>query len=139
MRRSITYSLAFDALLVGHEASVNSVSWRPGSATNTQLLSSSTDASLIIWEPIDSGAGAIWGSVQRFGDVGGQRAGGFVGALWINSGEVAGWGWSGGWRHWRRTEGDKEAWSEINAPTGHNGPVRGLAWAPEGEYIVSTR
>ncbi|KAG8747230.1 hypothetical protein FRC10_001846 [Ceratobasidium sp. 414] len=137
--QSQTYSLAFDALLVGHEAGVNSVAWRPGSPTSTQqLLSSSTDASLIIWEPIDAGAGAIWGSVQRFGDVGGQRAGGFVGALWVGSGEVAGWGWGGGWRRWKRTEGEVETWSELNAPTGHNAPVRGLAWSPEGEYVVST-
>ncbi|QRV90853.1 elongator complex protein 2 [Ceratobasidium sp. AG-Ba] len=134
-----TYSLAFDALLVGHEASVNSVAWRPGSSSSSlQLLSSSTDASLIVWESIDSGAGAIWGSVQRFGDVGGQRAGGFVGALWIGSGDIAGWGWGGGWRRWKRAEGEAEAWTEINAPTGHNAPVKGLAWSPKGEYIVST-
>ncbi|KAG8686683.1 hypothetical protein FRC09_013977, partial [Ceratobasidium sp. 395] len=137
--QSQTYILSFDALLVGHEASVNSVAWRPGSSTSTQqLLSSSTDASLIIWEPIDAGAGAIWGSVHRFGDVGGQRAGGFVGALWISPSEIAGWGWGGGWRRWRRTEGEIEAWGETNAPTGHNAPVRGLAWSPGGEYIVST-
>lgn len=137
--RSITYSLAFDALLVGHEASVNSVSWRPGPSTTIQLLSCSTDASLIIWEPTDAGAGAIWGTVQRFGDVGGQRAGGFVGSLWLNSDEVAGWGWNGGWRRWRRNQTEKGVWSEVNAPTGHNAAVRGLAWSPGGEYIVSTR
>ncbi|KAG9126160.1 hypothetical protein FRC07_004630 [Ceratobasidium sp. 392] len=137
--QSQTYSLSFDALLVGHEASVNSVTWRPGPSTSShQLLSSSTDASLIIWEPVDIGAGAIWGSVQRFGDVGAQRAGGFVGALWVGSEEVAGWGWSGGWRRWKRFEGEAEAWTEMNAPTGHNAPVRGLSWSPGGEYVVST-
>lgn len=136
---SQTYSVAFDALLVGHEASVNSVSWRPSSSSSSaqELLSSSTDASLIVWSAVDAGAGAIWSPVQRFGDVGGQRAGGFVGALWVGEREVAGWGWSGGWRRWKQNEG--EAWREFNAPTGHNAPVRGIGWAPEGEYLVSTR
>ncbi|KDQ29067.1 hypothetical protein PLEOSDRAFT_1063820 [Pleurotus ostreatus PC15] len=126
------YSLLFDALLVGHEAGITSLSWRPSSLKLDQptLLSTSTDSSVILWSPSDIGSSAssnsasIWINRQRFGDIGGQRLGGFVGGLWGHGGaEVLAWGWGGGWR--------------LGAVTGHNGPVKGIAWSPKGEYIIS--
>jgi hypothetical protein len=94
------YSITFDALLVGHESGVTSLSWRPGgpTATSPVLLSTSTDSSLILWSPFDS----LWVNRNRFGDIGGQRLGGFVGGLWNTNGEeILAWGWNGGWRRWR--------------------------------------
>nr|GAT54077.1 predicted protein [Mycena chlorophos] len=74
-------------------------------------------------------------SQQRFGDVGGQRLGGFVGGLWAQNGsEALAWGWSGGWRRWRCAN---DAWSEVAAITGHSGPVKSLDWSPDGEYLIS--
>ncbi|KAJ7498984.1 WD40-repeat-containing domain protein [Mycena latifolia] len=143
------YSITFDALLIGHEAGVTSLSWRPGtSRTSPTLLSTSTDSSLILWSPtaIRSSSSeestSIWISRQRFGDVGGQRLGGFVGGLWARNGDEAlAWGWSGGWRRWRCTssseEHSDEVWSEISAITGHSGPVKSLDWSPTGEYLIS--
>jgi hypothetical protein len=31
----------------------------------------------------------------------------------------------------------EEQWDEVGAITGHNGPVKGLDWSPEGEYLIS--
>ncbi|KAI0301821.1 WD40 repeat-like protein [Multifurca ochricompacta] len=146
------FSITFDALLVGHEAGVTSLSWRPLPTRHSRdtLLSTSTDSSLILWSPVSVLSGqvgnssALWTNQQRFGDVGGQRLGGFVGGLWAAGGsEALAWGWSGGWRRWRcmRTSGaatSDEVWTEVGALTGHVGPVKSIAWSPDGEYLIST-
>ncbi|KAF8592532.1 WD40 repeat-like protein [Ramaria rubella] len=147
------FSLVFDALLVGHEAGITSVSWRPGPLDfppSPTLLSTSVDSSLIIWSPSSSqrpsvdgqDSTGLWINQQRFGDVGGQRFGGFVGGLWAASGtEVLGWEWNGGWRRWRHqvaTGGKSESWEEVNAITGHYGIAKSIAWAPHGDYLLSS-
>ncbi|KAJ7744505.1 WD40-repeat-containing domain protein [Mycena maculata] len=143
------YSITFDALLIGHEAGVTSLSWRPATlAARPTLLSTSTDSSLILWSPTairsssEEDTTSIWISRQRFGDVGGQRLGGFVGGLWARNGnEALAWGWSGGWRRWRCTstaeKNSEEVWGEVGAITGHSGPVKSLDWSPSGEYLIS--
>lgn len=91
------------------------------------------------------GTSSIWINRERFGDVGGQRLGGFVGGLWALEGtEALAWGWSGGWRRWRNTVGEGnsddnsvEDWAEVGAISGHNAPIRGIAWSPKGEYLIS--
>ncbi|KIJ20201.1 hypothetical protein PAXINDRAFT_160820 [Paxillus involutus ATCC 200175] len=104
------YAITFDALLIGHEAGVTSVAWAPslpplsGTTPSPQtLLSTSTDSSLILWSPSQtlrtssSSDGSIWINRQRFGDVGGQRLGGFVGGLWARTtrgDEAMAWGWN---------------------------------------------
>ena len=136
------YSITFDALLVGHESGVTSLSWKPGSLESSSpvLLSTSTDSSLILWSPFDS----LWVNRNRFGDIGGQRLGGFVGGLWDTNGEeILAWGWNGGWRRWRHdanAQGDiVQAWMEANAITGHNNVVKDICWSPRGEFLASTR
>jgi WD40 repeat protein len=136
------YSITFDALLVGHESGVTSLSWKPdGSpAGSPVLLSTSTDSSLILWSPF----GSLWVNQNRFGDIGGQRLGGFVGGLWNADGEeILAWGWNGGWRRWRHDanlQGDAvQAWTEANAVTGHNNVVKDICWSPQGELLASTR
>jgi len=158
LQRIQQYAITFDALLIGHEAGVTSLAWAlstPASASSLQtLLSSSTDSSLILWSPSqilhsaspnDVTASSIWIDRRRFGDVGGQRLGGFIGGLWARTtqgDEVIGWGWNGGWRRWRSvqtTDGDPDTtlWREIGAISGHSGPVKDLDWSPAGEYIIS--
>ncbi|KAK2466162.1 hypothetical protein APHAL10511_001804 [Amanita phalloides] len=144
------FSVTFDALLIGHEAGVTCLSWRPiqGQESAPTLLSASTDSSVIMWSPstvltrADSGNNAIWINRQRFGDVGGQRLGGFVGAIWAQDGQEAlAWGWTGGWRRWRCNDlvnhESEEIWDEVGAVSGHNAPVRGLSWSPSGEFLIS--
>jgi elongator complex protein 2 len=146
------FSITFDALLVGHEAGVTSLAWRPsptaGQSRDT-LLSTSTDSSLILWSPVsvssgqDGSSSALWINQQRFGDVGGQRLGGFVGGLWTTAGsEALAWGWSGGWRRWRCMQPENETaadeiWTEVGALTGHAGPIKSITWSPRGEYLIS--
>lgn len=112
------------------------------------LLSTSTDSSLIMWSPSASGASlqgksfSIWISRQRFGDVGGQRLGGFVGGAWAHQGKQAlAWGWGGGWRRWRCVTpsqiGSEKIWTEVGAISGHSGPVKGIDWSPNGNYLIS--
>jgi len=139
-------------LLVGHEAGITSLAWRPSSTKHSRdtLLSTSADSSLILWSPVSVKSGAngsssaLWVNQQRFGDVGGQRLGGFVGGLWTADGsEALAWGWSGGCRRWRcaqTSEGAEgnEIWTEVGALTGHAGPVKSIAWSPGGEYLIST-
>ncbi|KAI0285054.1 WD40-repeat-containing domain protein [Russula aff. rugulosa BPL654] len=146
------FSITFDALLVGHEAGITSLAWRPSSTrySGDTLLSTSADSSLILWSPVSVKSGvngsssALWVNQQRFGDVGGQRLGGFVGGLWTADGsEALAWGWSGGCRRWRCAETSEgfegnEIWTEVGALTGHAGPVNGIAWSPGGEYLMST-
>ncbi|KIM46249.1 hypothetical protein M413DRAFT_16963 [Hebeloma cylindrosporum] len=118
------FSVTFDALLVGHEAGVTSLSWRESVHQTPTLLSTSTDSSVILWSPSsvtspNNESSSIWINKQRFGDVGGQRLGGFLGGLWANSGkDVLAWGWAG-------------------AISGHSGPIKGLDWSPDGSYIIS--
>ncbi|KAI0080733.1 WD40 repeat-like protein [Panus rudis PR-1116 ss-1] len=146
------FSITFDALLIGHEAGVTSLSWRPSKFTESTLLSTSTDSSVILWSPStvlgssSDKSSSLWINRQRFGDIGGQRLGGFVGGIWTNKGmDVLAWGWNGGWRRWRciaSIGADKaagpEEWSEIGAITGHCNAVKGLSWSPRGEYLLST-
>ncbi|KAK7695632.1 hypothetical protein QCA50_000268 [Cerrena zonata] len=146
------FSVTFDALLVGHEAGVTSLAWRPPSPRRSEptLLSTSTDSSVILWSPstiLGSSTNqttSIWINRQRFGDIGGQRLGGFVGGLWAQGGlEVIAWGWNGGWRRWRCKDEEKstntyENWYETGAITGHAGPVKGLSWSPNGEYFITS-
>lgn len=142
--------MTFDALLIGHDAGVTCLSWRPAinPESTPTLLSSSIDSSVIMWSPstifahTNDGQSAIWINRQRFGDVGGQRLGGFVGAIWAGSGkEALAWGWAGGWRRWKCADfindESEETWDEVDAISGHNGPVRGLSWSPGGEYLIS--
>ncbi|KAI6034199.1 WD40-repeat-containing domain protein [Pisolithus microcarpus] len=152
------YTITFDALLIGHEAGVTSLSWasqQTGAGSHLPLptlLSTSTDSSLILWSPSDtiitsssnsSAAPSIWINRQRFGDVGGQRLGGFVGGIWAHTSqgnEAMAWGWSGGWRRWRSVRADRgieDEWREVGAIAGHRGPVKDLSWSPAGEYLIS--
>lgn len=150
--RTYYFFLTFDALLIGHDAGITSLSWLKISSPSQKslvLLSTSVDSSLIIWSPSSQEATSdssippsIWVTRQRFGDVGGQRYGGFVGGLWsVDGKEVMAWGWNGSWRRWKRiisSTASQESWEEIGALTGHQGTIRSVAWAPNGEYLISS-
>ncbi|KAK9474009.1 WD40-repeat-containing domain protein [Dipodascopsis tothii] len=132
------YVVVFDALLMGHDDWVFSVQWHP---TEARLLSSSADTSLMIWAP-DTLSG-IWVPETRLGDVSIKGAssatgasGGFWTALWdrIDASWVATLGKSGSWRLWTADNG----WTAFPGISGHVQAATGLAWAPGGEYLLTT-
>lgn len=125
--------------MIGHDAGVTAVAWNPHPLPPV-LLSTSVDSSAILWSPTtvtgaQNQSTQLWTNHQRFGDVGGQRLGGFVGGRWINHDQVFAWGWNGGFRRWGKTEN----WEEMQAITGHAAPVQSVDWEPEGGYLVSAR
>jgi elongator complex protein 2 len=138
-----TMSIVFDALLLGHEDWIYTVSWnpRPGS---WQLLSASADNSLIIWEPEPSSG--IWLSSARLGEIsatkGATSATGSTGGFWIglwsqDANFIACLGKTGSWRLWQHDK-DRCYWAQRSAITGHVKDVTDLSWTAHGEYLLST-
>ncbi|KAI9810974.1 MAG: hypothetical protein M1827_005705 [Pycnora praestabilis] len=137
------YSVTFEALLLGHEDWIYTVSWR-SSGTTLQLLSASADSSLSIWGP-DANSG-VWVCVARLGEISVQKGattatgspGGFWIGLWSPNGDsVVSLGRTGGWRLWNY-DGDQDRWLQGIAITGHIKDVTGLTWAEGGSYLLST-
>ena len=103
-RTSFTFSISFEALLLGHEDWIYSICWNKD-LLSLQLLSASADNSLVIWEP-EYGSG-IWICRDRLGEVSVQKGsttatgstGGFWIGLWANLGNaIVGLGRTGMWR-----------------------------------------
>ncbi|BFZ62384.1 Elongator subunit elp2 [Saitoella coloradoensis] len=156
------FSASFEALLLGHDDWVHSVSWRPRPscdddnasaaepAAELVLLTASADTNLMTWSP-DPDTG-IWVSTARLGEIAARgsttatgSSGGFWGGLWGPKGlEVGTWGRSGGWRIWNSkstvTEEKEKGWEwEARAAVGgHVREVKAVAWEKSGAYLLST-
>lgn len=137
------YSITFEALLFGHEDWVYSVAWNHD-PQKLQLMSSSADNSLVIWES-DPVSGA-WYSGSRMGEISVQKgsttatgsAGGFWIGLWSPNGNVViSLGRTGSWRSWRY-DSDADAWIQMIGVTGHVRSVNDIVWEPSGGYLLST-
>ncbi|KAK6349832.1 hypothetical protein TWF696_006098 [Orbilia brochopaga] len=137
------YSVTFEALLLGHEDWIYSVSWRRAADGAITLLSSSADNSLSIWQADETSG--IWVCIARLGEASGAKGsstatgstGGFWTGLWAPDGrQVVSFGKSGGWRRWI-DEGDG-TWSQRPAAKGHVRDATGVAWEKSGRYLLST-
>ena len=140
-----THLLTFEALLLGHEDWVYSLSWRlQERAPSLQLLSASADNSVAIWEPeISSG---IWTCSARLGEISLQKGsttatgstGGFWKGLWSSDGTtIISLVGTGSWRLWKRFDGE-DFWSQMTGISGHTKVVTGLSWSIDGRYLLST-
>lgn len=138
------YSITFEALLLGHEDWIYSVAWHPFG--KQQLLSSSADGSLALWEP-DPESG-IWLTASRLGEISGQKgattatgsAGGFWTGVWLqkeNKLALASLGRTGSWRVWE-SKNNGHLWTQTWGVSGHTSSVNGLTWSPDGAYLLST-
>lgn len=139
----IPYSLTFEALLLGHEDWIYTVSWKR-SVGRLQLLSASADNSLAIWEA-DKTSG-IWICTTRLGEISAQKgsttatgsAGGFWIGLWSSDGaSVLSLGRAGSWRLWKR-DNIEDRWAQKLGISGHVKNVKDIAWAKDGAYLLST-
>lgn len=138
-----SYSLTFEALLLGHDDWIYTVSWQ-ASNKGLHLLSASADSSLAFWEAeVNSG---VWVCTTRLGEISAQKGsttatgsvGGFWIGLWSPSGEtVVSLGRTGSWRLWNYDKGQNE-WKQGIGLSGHTKSVTSIAWATDGSYLLST-
>lgn len=138
----LTYSLTFEALLLGHEDWVYTLSWRQD-VEHLQLLSASADSSLALWEA-ETNSG-IWVCTTRLGEISAQKGsttatgstGGFWTGLWSPTGEhIVCLGRTGSWRLWNYNK-NLERWAQGIGISGHTKPVTDIAWAKDGTYLLS--
>lgn len=138
------FSVTFEALLLGHEDWIYSAKWKSHTDGKLQLLSTSADNSLSIWEA--DPASGIWVSMARLGEISREKGattatgstGGFWTGLWSPTGDsVACLGRTGSWRRWEY-DSSADAWKPCVAITGHTKAVTGITWAKSGDYLLST-
>ena len=138
-----SYSVTFEALLLGHEDWIYTVSWK-GIGEGLKLLSASADNSLALWES-DAGSG-IWVCTTRLGEISAQKGsttatgstGGFWVGLWSPIGDsVISLGRTGSWRLWDYDK-DQARWIQGVGVGGHVKAVMDIAWAKDGAYLLST-
>lgn len=141
---NLDYSATFEALLLGHEDWIYSTKWRSYAGDKLQLLSASADNSLAIWQPDE--ATGVWITVARLGEISQEKGsttatgstGGFWAGLWSPSGEtVVTLGRTGSWRLWDH-DVIEDRWNQNVGTSGHTQSITGIAWAQNGEYLLST-
>lgn len=137
------FSVTFEALLLGHEDWIYSARWNHA-GEKLQLLSTSADNSLAIWEA-DPSSG-IWVSMVRLGEISREKGattatgstGGFWTGLWSPDGHsVATLGRTGSWRRWEY-QPSEDSWRPCVSVTGHTKAVTGITWSRNGDYLLST-
>ncbi|KAF4779337.1 WD repeat domain-containing protein [Colletotrichum scovillei] len=138
------FSITFEALLLGHEDWIYSAKWFTSHEGKLQLLSTSADNSLAMWEA-DSTSG-IWVSMVRLGEISREKGattatgsiGGFWTGLWAPDGKsVVCLGRTGSWRRWVY-DNERDQWRNAIAVSGHTRTVTGIAWSRDGDYLMST-
>ncbi|KAI1738474.1 WD40-repeat-containing domain protein [Xylaria scruposa] len=139
------FTITFEALLLGHDDWIYSAKWYTGPDTGRlQLLSTSADNTLAIWEA-DPSSG-IWVTNVRLGEISREKGattatgstGGFWTGLWSPDGtSVTCLGRTGSWRAWDYKK-EEDQWTPRVGVSGHTRAVTGIAWAKNGEYLLST-
>ncbi|KAI0379879.1 WD40 repeat-like protein [Hypomontagnella monticulosa] len=139
------FSITFEALLLGHDDWIYSAKWYSDPSTGKlQLLSTSADNTLAIWEA-DPSSG-IWVTTVRLGEISREKGattatgstGGFWTGLWSPDGRsVVCLGRTGSWRLWDYN-GEQDQWIPHIGISGHTRAVTGIAWSKNGDYLLST-
>lgn len=140
------YSIKFDALIIGHDDWVYSLQWHP---TETKLMSSSADSSVMVWIP-DSTSG-VWLCATRLGEIsskGASTATGSYGGIWYSTwigsenSNIVSLTNMGSWKHYTldkiSSTMENEIWDSKNGITGHVKSVTDISWSPQGSYVLTT-
>lgn len=143
---ALQYSVTFEALLIGHEDWIYTARWAPLTASDSSptLLSASADNSLATWSADE--ASGVWVCNARLGEISAQKgsttATGSTGGFWIglwgaDRQSVVSLGRTGSWRRWAYNS-PSDRWQQRIGTSGHTQEVRGLSWAPDGSYLLTT-
>eukprot|EP00592_Proboscia_alata_P024841 CAMPEP_0194443780 /NCGR_PEP_ID=MMETSP0176-20130528/126899_1 /TAXON_ID=216777 /ORGANISM="Proboscia alata, Strain PI-D3" /LENGTH=775 /DNA_ID=CAMNT_0039270075 /DNA_START=814 /DNA_END=3141 /DNA_ORIENTATION=- len=154
--KTTTSAITLEALLMGHDDTVSSVAFHPHYPAVQQLLSSSMDRSVFIWEPEEYNegeGGGVWTPTVRLGNDAGGILGasigsyllGYVDAVWDVGGDgrvgVIGHGYGGSLQPFtfeRNNNGGGGGWRAGVCLTGHFRGVSDLCWEPRsGTYLLS--
>lgn len=139
-----SWNMTSEAVLFGHEGWVTNIHWALSPGGHLQLISTSSDRSMILWTPSVDHNG-IWLNSERFGELTGSTNLGFFGAHYFvhpkNGDEtVLASGWTGAWHRWGRCSSralGNMLWEPQIAPTGHSQTITGIEWEREGDYLMS--
>jgi elongator complex protein 2 len=157
--------VSLEALLIGHEDWLHSVTWRPPGAQQAAaaaaaprrddlvLLTSSQDRSMMIWT--FDGFNRLWVSEAAVGDAGASCLG-FYGGRFSPTGKwLVAHGFTGALHLWKQQQqqqqqeeegglapsaagfGKGAAWLPQHALGGHYGPVVDLSWGADGGCLQS--
>lgn len=145
-------AFSFEALIMGHDDWVTGLQWHPSYTQDDlgekklQLLSSSADTALMIWE-MDADSG-IWCCVNRLGEMSIKGAstatgasGGFWSCLWFSDKQnqyILANGKTGSFRVYKTVDEDFKSWESTLGVTGAVREVTDLTWSRNGEYVSST-
>ena len=134
-----TYEFMLDAVLVGHDDWVMSVSWQPvDRLTSTQplaLITASADKSIIIWKP-DSHSDS-WTPQERVGEVGGRTLGFYGSRLSATGDTIYANGYNGAIHIWKKEIDERVVWKPTIGLSGHSMAVQDIKWDPSGSYLAS--
>lgn len=133
--------ITFEALIMGQDDWISSLQWHE---TRLQLLTSTADTALMVWEPDE--ASGIWVCNLRLGELSSKGAstatgssGGFWSCLWFTDNEqdyILTNGRTGSWRLW--VSKDNLIPEQKLAITGTTKEVTDVCWSPDGKYLLST-
>lgn len=125
------YAISLESVLLGHDGWVFGVHWHLHADGKLQLLSSSIDKTLIIWEMNDD----VWVENVRVGEVGGNSLGFYGGKFAPNGKSIIGHGFQGSFHIWHQDANN--AWTPGIISGGHFADVRDLCWDPFGQFVLS--
>lgn len=145
-------AFSFEALIMGHDDWVTGLQWHPSYLNDSpnkklQLLSSSADTALMIWEMDDESG--IWCCVNRLGEMSIKGAstatgasGGFWSCLWFLDNNqkqyILANGKTGSFRLYESKDEEAKTFESTLAVTGSTREITDVVWSKNGDYFTAT-